>query len=434
MTWNEIYDSKVIGVDEALHLVRSGMNVAFSAGICAPFSVLRRFHEVRQWATRLHILTSTACEEFPYLVTPEYRDTFSTDVVFASAPDRLAFARGTASYLPAHLNRSAEVWCENNPVDIFFGSCSPMDEHGCVHLGPCLKLEYAAAHAAKAVVLECNPNIPVVYGQTGIHVSQVAHFIQSEWKMPLGPAPLVDPRLDDLGSYIAELIHDGDCIQLGIGAIPDAVASKLMTKHDLGIHTEMITSAMANLAEAGVVTGRKKNFHPNKIVGVFAVGDQHLYDFLDHNTMVEFLPTAYAVDPMVIAQNDNMVSVNTCFSCDLTGQVSSEALGTHQYCGTGGQASTAIGAVRAKNGRSIIAMRSTTHTKNGVVSNITAVHPAGTVISLQRNDVDYVVTEYGAARLRGKSIRDRVDSLIAIAHPDYRAELRKDAERLHLKY
>jgi acyl-CoA hydrolase len=408
--------------------------VAFSAGITGCFSVLRRFHEVRQWATRLHILTATSCEEFPYLVTPEYRDAFTIDTVFSSAPDRLAYSRGTASYLPAHLNRSSEEWCKNNPVDIFFGTCSPVDEHGDVHLGPCLMLEHAAVHSAKVVVLACNPNIPVVYGQTGIHVSDVDYFIEADWKVPLGPAPLVDPRLDELGNHIAGLIHDGDCIQLGIGAIPDAVASKLMTKHDLGIHTEMITSAMANLAEAGVITGRKKNFYPNKIVGVFAVGDQHLYDFLDHNTMVEFLSPAYAIDPMVIAQNDNMVSVNTCFSCDLTGQVSSESLGTHQYSGTGGQASTAIGAVRAKNGRSIIAMRSTTQTKNGVVSNINAVHPAGTVTSLHRNDVDYVVTEYGVAHLRGKSIRDRIESLIAIAHPDYRAELRKDAERLHLKY
>lgn len=434
MTAQEIYQSKVITTDEALHLVHSNMNVGFSTGVTGPFSVLKRFHEVRAWAKNIHILTSSSSEEYPFLVTPEYQDTFRTDIVFSSAADRKAYSLGTASFIPAHLNRSAEEWCRNYPLDLFYGVCSPMDEHGYIHLGPCLMMESTATQSAKVIVLECNPNIPVVYGQTGMHVSEVDFFIETNTEMPLGPAPVVDPLLDDLGNYIAQLIHDGDCIQLGIGAIPDAVASKLMVKHDLGIHTEMITSAMATLAEAGVVNGRKKNFYPGKIVGVFAAGDRHLYEFLDHNTMVEFLPMSYAVDPMVIAQNDNMVSVNTCFGCDLTGQISSEAIGTHQYSGTGGQASTAIGAVRSKNGRSIIAMRSTAKTKLGVVSNISAIHPAGTVVSLHRNDVDYVVTEYGIAHLRGRSIRQRIDNLIAVAHPDYRAQLRKDAERLHLKY
>lgn len=434
MNNQEIYSKKVISIDDALKLVKSNFTVGFGTGVTGPISILRRFHEVRGWARNIHVLTASSLEDYPFLVEPAYQDTFKTDVVFSSASDRKAYALGTASFIPAHLNNSAVDWLKNYPLDIFYGVCSPMDEHGYIHLAPCLMLESACLDATKMVVLECNPNIPVVYGATAIHVNDVDYFVETNTRMACGPAPVIDPRYEELGNYIAELIHDGDCIQLGIGGIPDAVASKLMDKHDLGIHTEMITSAMATLAEAGVVNGKRKNFYPGKIVGVFAVGDQHLYDFLDHNTTVEFLPMSCAVDPRVISRNDNMVSINTCFSCDLTGQVSSEALGTHQYSGTGGQASTAIGAVYSKGGRSIIATRSTTNTKNGVVSNINAIHPAGTVISLHRNDVDYIVTEYGIAPMRGRSIRQRIDNLIAVAHPDYREELRKDAERLHLKY
>ena len=429
-----IYSQKKISVDEALKLVRSNSNIAFSCGITGPLSILRRFHEVSAWAENIHVLTSSSQEDYPYLVDPAYKDVFENDIVFSSASDRKAYARGTASFIPAHISNSAEDWVKNYPVDVFYGTCSPMDEHGYIHLAPCLMLESACLASAKTVVLECSPHIPVVFGATSIHVTDVDYFIESDMRLVYGPEPVRDPRNDMLGEYIAELIHDGDCLQLGIGGIPDAVAKKLDSKHDLGIHTEMLTSSMAYLAEAGVINGRRKNIYNGRMVGVFAVGDQHLYDFLNHNTAVEFLPMSFVVDPRTIGRNDNMVSVNTCFSCDLTGQVSSEAIGTHQYSGTGGQACTAVGASYSKGGRSIIAMRSTAETKHGVVSNISAVHPAGTVISLSRNDVDYIVTEYGIAHLRGRSIRQRIDNLIAIAHPDYRAELRREAERLHLRY
>ena len=434
MDYLETYRQKVISVDEALRLVESGRTVTFSSGVAGPLSILRRFHEVAGWARNVRVLTSSSQEEYPYLVDPAYRDVFETDVVFSSPGDRAAYANGTASYLPAHMNNAAKDWVRIHPVDIFYGTCSPVDEHGYIHIAPSMMLEAPCLAAAKTIVMECSPNIPVVYGSTSIHVSDVDYFVESDMSLIVGRAAPDDPRNDTLGDYIAELIHDGDCLQLGIGGIPNAVARKLFCKHDLGIHTEMLTNSMADLAEAGVINGRKKNFFTGKIVGVFVLGDKHLYDFLDHNTTVEFHPASFVLDPRVIGRNDNMVSVNTCFCCDLTGQVASEAIGTRQYSGTGGQACTAVGASYSRGGRSIIAMRSTAMTKNGLVSNINAVHPAGTVVSLHRADVDYIVTEYGIAPLRGRSIRQRIENLIAVAHPDYREELRRDAERLHLKY
>ena len=434
MDYREIYRQKVISVDAALRLVHSRCTVTFSSGVAGPLSILRRFHEVAGWADGIHVLTSSSQEEYPYLVDPAYRGVFDTDVVFSSPGDRAAYARGTASYLPAHLNNAAKDWVRNYPVDIFYGTCSPVDEHGYIHLSPSLMLEAPCLASAKTVVMECSPNIPVVYGSTSVHVSDVDYFVESDMSMICAPTVPDDPRNDILGDYIAELIHDGDCLQLGIGGIPNAVSRKLFGKHDLGIHTEMLTNSMADLAEAGVINGKKKNIFTGKIVGVFVYGDQYLYDFLDHNTTVEFYPASFLLDPRVIGRNDNMVSVNTCFGCDLTGQVSSEAIGTHQYSGTGGQACTAVGASYSRGGRSIIAMRSTAMTKQGRVSNISAVHPAGTVVSLHRGDVDYIVTEYGIAPMRGRSIRQRIENLIGVAHPDYREELRREAERLHLKY
>jgi acyl-CoA hydrolase len=236
------------------------------------------------------------------------------------------------------------------------------------------------------------------------------------------PAATVGEIDKTIGAYVASLVNDGDTIQLGIGGIPNAVALAFMNKHDLGVHTEMITSSMAILAEAGVITGKKKSLHKGKMIGTFALGTQALYDFLDGNPAVQLLRGNYVNNPFVIAKNDNMVSINTALQVDLTGQVCSESIGLRTYSGSGGQNDTAEGAIHAKNGRSIIALYSTA--KNGTISAIQPWLTPGAAVTLSRNNVDYIVTEYGIAPMKARTIKQRVENLIAIAHPDFRSELR----------
>jgi acyl-CoA hydrolase len=268
----------------------------------------------------------------------------------------------------------------------------------------------------------------------------VDYLVESNYPphaLPIAPSSEKDKII---GKYIAEHVQDGACLQLGIGGIPNAVAAALMDKKDLGIHTEMFSDGMMNLFKAGVITGKKKTLHKGRMIATFAMGSAELYEFLDNNPGIEFLDGDYVNDPKVIALNDNQVSINTSLEVDLTGQCASESLGSVQFSGTGGQADTAIGAQDAKGGKSFIALYSTTMARNKEtgekeeVSKIVSQLKPGAAVSLSRSDVDYVVTEYGVAALRGTSIKERVDKLIAIAHPKFRQQLRNEALSLGLIY
>ena len=280
------------------------------------------------------------------------------------------------------------------------------------------------------MLFRSNPNLPEIYGDTEVHIRDVDMVVEAATPLPYLPKSQPNETERTIGQYIASMVQDGDCIQLGIGGIPDAAAMALKDKHDLGVHSEMITNSMADLVKAGVITGRKKNYMTGKMVGTFAYGTQELYDLLDRNHSVLMLRGETVNDPWVVARNDNFVSINSCLSLDLTGQICSESIGSRQYSGSGGQADMAVGAAHAKNGRSIIAVASTK--KNGTVSSISAQLAPGSVVTLSRNEVDYVVTEYGIAPIRGRSVRQRVENLIAVAHPDFRGQLRADAEKLLL--
>jgi len=274
-----------------------------------------------------------------------------------------------------------------------------------------------------------NSLVPMVYGDNEIYSSQVEYLNELKRPLPqIDKMPITDVERK-IGEYVASLVRDGDTIQLGIGSIPDAIAEAFKDKRDLGIHTEMITNSMVDLVEWGVVTGRKKTLHRGKIVGTFALGNQRLYDFLNHNPSVLMLPGDYVNDPRVIAQNDNMVAINTAIAVDLTGQVAAESIGYRQYSGTGGQNDMVLGATHSRGGRSIIALRSTA--KNDTISKIQTFLPEGSVVSVSRNSVDYVVTEYGIAFLKSQSLRQRALNLINIAHPKFREQLRREAEKLY---
>jgi acyl-CoA hydrolase len=286
---------------------------------------------------------------------------------------------------------------------------------------------------AKIVVFEINPNFPRTHGDMEVHVSDVDYLVNANYPAPT--IPNIEPNEKDsqIGKLIAQQIHDGDTIQLGIGGIPNAVAKALVGKKDLGIHTEMFTSNMVSLIKEGVITGKKKTLHPGKHVCCFALGTQELYDYIDDNPSVMILPGSYVNDPAVMAFNDNQVSINSTLEIDLTGQCASESIGTQQFSGTGGQSDTAIGAQNAKNGRAFMALYSTAMVRNPEtgekeeVSKIVVTLKPGAAVSLSRNDVDYVVTEYGMVWLRGTNIRERAKLLISIAHPKFRDALRQEA-------
>ena len=426
------YAAKLVSVEEARSHIKDGDVIGAGAAASEPAGLMSRLHTLRGKRHGLKFYSGLGMRDYPFLSDPACQETFDVDCVFMMAPGRAAHRKGLSSVYPASLHNGAARWMEHNPVNVFMAAVTPMDRHGYFRMSMCLIHEMEMLEQADLVILEVTPDMPTIYGENLVHISQADFIVEGSGTMPEIPASKPTAVEQSIGAHIAELVHDGDTIQLGIGGIPDAVGQCLLSKHDLGIHTEMITNSVADLVTAGVVTGRKKTLHKGKIVGAFTLGSRALYDFLDENPAVMLMPGSYVNHPSVIAQNDNMVSINTTLNVDLSGQCASESIGSLQYSGSGGQSDTAIGALHAKNGRNIIAVKSVAHTRQGDVSAINAQLPLGSVVTLSRNDIDYIVTEYGVAPMRGRSVRERVNNLIAVAHPDYREQLRRDAQALLL--
>ncbi len=319
---------------------------------------------------------------------------------------------------------------QSRKIDIFVGVASPMDKNGFFTLSASVVYEKDILENAETVILEVNPKAPLTHGDTNVHVREVDNIIEVDYDLP-EVFPIEPSEVEEkIAQNISELIENGSTLQLGIGGIPDSVARLLLDKRDLGIHTEMLTESMIDLFEAGVITNQKKSLWKGKFVCTFAFGTKRMYEFIDNNLAVMFFRGRYVNDPYVIAQNEKMVSINTALMVDLTGNVCSEAIGFKHYSGTGGQLDTHRGAVMSKGGKGIIALRSTA--KNGTVSTIVPYLPEGSPITVPRQDVDYIVTEYGIAHLRGKSVRERAEELISIAHPDFREWLKEEAKKLDI--
>jgi acyl-CoA hydrolase/ABC-type branched-subunit amino acid transport system substrate-binding protein len=352
--------------------------------------------------------------------------------LFYGAPDREVHPQGRTSYIPNNLHAAAacKLHAAGQHVDTFWGSATPPDKRGYMSLSTSLVIEKALIAAADKVVLEINENLPWTLGDTQIHISEVDHVVENH--VPVFELPSAAPAEWEraIGGYIAELIEDGSTLQLGIGGIPNAITAFLMERRDLGIHTEMFVDGMIDLYEAGVITGRRKTLWKGKMVGTFALGTKKLYEFLDRNLGVEMQQGHVTNDPYVIGQNYKMVSVNTALQVDLTGQVCSQSIGPRHYSGTGGQLDTHRGAQRSSGGRGIIALRSTA--RGGTVSTISPMLAEGAEVTVPSHEVDTVVTEFGVAELKGKCVRERMEALIQIAHPDFRDWIREEAERLKI--
>lgn len=425
------YKDKVISLEEALRLVKSNDQIFTGLGAAEAHDFLCHLHTI---ADRVKNVTLTNClpmTDYPF-ISGKYRESFNVDGWFFSKDLRREFPNGNIHYIPNHLHLAAKKRLAHIHPNIYVGSASSVDEHGYLSLSMSNTYEKQIIKEADLVILEINPNFPVTYGDVQMHYSEVDYFIEADYPVPVLPSTVPNEKDRAIASLIAQQIHDGDTIQLGIGGIPNAIAEFLTDKKDLGVHTEMMTSSMAKLAQMGVINGRKKTLYPGKIVAAFILGTTELYEYVDKNPSVMVMDGGYVNDPKIIGLNDNMVSINTTVEVDLVGQCASETIGSRQISGSGGQADTAIGAQEAKNGRSFIALYSTARIKNKdgeyeEVSKIVPILKPGAVVTLSRNDVDRVVTEYGIAELRGTNVAERVERLIAIAHPKFREQLWSDA-------
>ena len=361
-------------------------------------------------------------------IDPRLKDKFRHNSFFIGENVRDAVNQGSADYTPIFLSEVPALFRSGRlPLDVALIMVSPPDDYGFCSLGIAVDVGKAAVESATYVVAQVNPKMPRTHGDTFIHVDQLSTVYEHESPIAEYPPGDEDDVTTAIGRHVAAMIPDGATLQTGIGKIPDAVLAALGDKKDLGIHTEMFSDGVIDLIQSGVITGRKKNLHPGKVVSSFCMGTQRLYDFVHDNPIFEFHPTEYVNDPFRIAQHDNMVSVNSAIEVDLTGQVCADSLGEKFYSGIGGQVDFVRGASRSKGGRAFICLPSTA--KNGQLSRIVAFLKQGAGVTTSRGDVRYIVTEYGVADLHGRTVRERALSLIQIAHPHFRVELFEQAKR-----
>lgn len=422
-----LYKEKLTTPEQAAAIVKSGDHLCFP--ICAGEPTMF----VRALAARKHDLKGVVVNQQHHLC-PDYLTEDSVPHIrvnswFTSGVSRKAVQNCWADFVPNYFHEVPKLLDEYWPIDVAGTVVSPMDEHGYFTCSLSVAYTMLAVQKAKKVVVQVNPSAPRTYGNCHIHVSEVDCIIEcDEPLIELNPPPISDVE-EAIGNYIAELIEDGSTLQLGIGGIPNAVCKALLNKKDLGIHTEMMTDGMVDLILSGAVNNSRKNTHRGKTIGTFALGTKRLYDFMNKNPTIEMHPVDYTNNPYNIGKNDKVVSINATVEVDLLGQCCSESVGHVQWSGTGGQADFVRGANISRDGKSFITTAATA--KKGTISSIVPTLQAGAVVTTSKNDVDYVVTEFGVAKLRGQTARQRALNLIEIAHPDFRDQLRTEARRMN---
>ena len=423
--WKEIYESRKVSADEAVARIKSGNRVVIGHACGEPSFLVDAMMAHAQDYRDVEIVHMVAMGKCEYC-KPEYAANFRHNALFVGGGSREAVFSGRGDYTPSFFFEIPQLFHTTLPVDVAMVSLTPPDEEGNCSLGVSADYDYEAVMTAKTVIAQVNDQMPFTYGKL-IPVDKVTCFVEHSAPLIELAPPKIGPVEEAIGRNCASLINDGDTLQLGIGAIPDAVLLFLKDKKDLGIHSEMFSDGVVALAEAGVINNSKKTLHPGKYVANFLMGTKRLYDFVDHNPDVLVLPVDYVNHPVVAAKNDNLVSINSCVQVDLMGQIASESIGFKQISGVGGQVDFIRGAAFSKGGRAIIAMPSTA--AKGTVSKIVPLLDEGAAVTTSRNDVDYVVTEYGIAHLKGHTLRDRARALIEIAHPDFQDGLKEEFEK-----
>jgi 4-hydroxybutyrate CoA-transferase len=421
--WQAEYAAKLTTASEAVKLISSDDTVYIQSHAAAPEPLINAMVERSSELSNVKIVQIMTLGDAAYSHR-EYSSAFKVQALFIGSNVREAVNAGRADYIPIFLYDIPSLFNSGGlPLDVCLVQVSAPDAHGFCSYGVSVDCTIAARKAARIVIAEVNRQMPRTYGRSFVHISKFDRIIETDRALP--ELSCAHPSLAEnaIGKNVASLVEDGATIQLGIGAVPNAVLKYLHDRKDLGVHSEMLSDGIIDLIESGVVTNNKKTVLPGKTAVSFVMGSKRLYDFVDNNPAMEFQPSDFINDPFTISQNYKMTAINSAIQVDLSGQVGADSMGTYLYSGFGGQVDFIRGASHAKDGRAIIAMPSTA--KNGTVSRIAPVLPPGSGVVTSRADVHYVVTEYGIAQLFGKTIKQRMRALIDIAHPKFREELEK---------
>ncbi len=433
--WQELYKQKLTTAEEAAKMVENGDLIVAPLSNGQPLSLINAVAKriKNDEITDITYVSGVDVRWFD-LYHPDLKGKVTIDSGFVSPATRHGVGEGLFTYTPCRLGETVDMVTRCRQCTITTLVVSPMDKHGFFSTGCNVDWGWETAKTGnpRHIVVEVNENMPRTYGNNQLHITEISALVENH--IPLFELPEIPLTKEDevIGHYIADMIEDGSCIQIGIGGMPNAIANFLKDKKNLGIHSEMLTDTMVDLYYEGVVTCDKKNFMPFKWIGSFGLGTKKLYDFLDENPIVEMHSTKFVNDPYIIGKNDNMISVNATLEVDLTGQCASESISFKQYTGTGGQLDFVQGAWRSKGGKSFLTLYSTYTDKEGnMKSKIAPTLSNGIFTTVSRTDVQYVVTEYGVAFLKGQNLRTRVKELIRIAHPDFRDWLEFEARKMN---
>lgn len=432
MNWASQYAAQVTTAEAAVAEIRSGQRVFLTGNCSVPQRLLEALVAHAPSLQDVEMVNVLTIGPAPH-ADPAMEGHLRINTLFISDNIRPAVHEGRADFTPVLLSEVPQLFRGRLlPLDVALIHVSPPDEHGFCSLGIEAGLIKTPAQVATLVIAEVNQQMPRTLGDSFIHISKIHKAIPVDYPLAELPMGTVGELSTRIGQFVADLVDDGATMQMGIGAIPDAVLQLLGDKRDLGVHTELFSDGVMHLVRSGVITNEKKTLHPGKIVSGFILGSKQLYDFVDDNPIVELHPTEYVNDPFVIARNDRMVSINSALEIDLTGQVCADSIGPRPYSGVGGQMDFVYGASRSRGGKPVIALPSTATLRDGTrLSRIVPMLKPGAGVTTSRNHVHYVVTEFGVANLYGKTLRQRARALIDIAHPDYREDLDRQADELN---
>lgn len=420
MTWQEIYQSKLTTAEEAIKLIHDGDKVVVGFGCGEPFGIERALEKNFLDFHNVELISMLTLGDSPWC-RPEMKGHLKLNSLFASQSNRAAITSGDSEFTTSHFYEIPDIIEHYMCPRVSVVMVSPPDKHGYVSFGTTVDYTKGTTDYCEVVIAQVNKNVPRTFGNSIKHVRDFTCFVEIDEPLPEVKNTNISAVEMEIGKHCASLINDGDCLQLGIGGIPNAVCQQLMDKKDLGIHSELVGDGVVPLLEAGVINNKRKTNKTGRTVLGAAFGSKILNDYINDNPSVEMHPIDYVNNPVTIAKNDNMVSINSCLQIDLLGQVVSDTIGLSQFSAVGGQVDFVRGATMSKGGRSIIAMPSTA--KHGTVSRIVPIITEGSAITTPRNDVNYVVTEYGVAQLKGKTLKERAKALIKIAHPNFRPHL-----------
>ena len=428
MNWREIYADRICTAEEAVSHIKSGDRVVVEHACGEPVILTDAMTENAANYKNVEVVHMVAMGKAGYCA-PELKENFRHNALFVGGSTKKAVAENRADFTTVFFSEVPDLFREGGtlPVDVALLQVSEPDEHGYCSYGVSCDYTKSASENAKLRIAQINSKMPRVLGDNFIHISELDYIVPADTDLIQLAPPKIGEVQRKIGENIASLIKDGDCLQLGIGAIPDAVLLFLKEKKDLGIHSEMFSDGVVELIEAGVVTNKCKQIDNGKCVATFLMGTDRLYNYVNNNPTVELKPVDVVNNPRVICQNDNVVSINSCVEVDLMGQVCSESVGMTQISGVGGQVDFVRGANMSRGGKTIMAMPATA--AKGTISKIVPFLAHGAAVTTSRNDVDYVVTEYGIAKLHGRTLKERAQQLIAIAAPEFREGLQAEYDK-----